>query len=137
MKTNTTLFLTVKESAAFAALPDALREGWMVEKEEGTAYEDMDVLKVRAGMARFETFPALREYVKGIASGGVIEPTTIKDLPESVLPELFFTIGARGVSALIAALLASCDDDGDVAGVAGLSHIRRDILNTNASITLA
>lgn len=137
MKTNTTLFLTEPEAAAFAALPEALREGWTVEPETGTAYEDADVLKVRAGMARFETFPALHEYVKQALSSGIVDPSTIKEIPESVLPELFFTIGARGVSALMAALFSECAQDDDVAGIAGLSHIRHDILQTNASITLA
>lgn len=137
MKTNTTLFLTEPEAAAFAALPEALREGWTVEPETGTAYEDADVLKVRAGMARFDTFPELREYVTESLRTGVVQPMAIKELPESILPELFFTIGAHGVRMLIAAMLSQCTTDTDVAGIAGLSHIRRDILNTNASITLA
>lgn len=137
MKTNTTLFLTEPEAAAFVALPESLREGWTVEPETGTAYEDADVLKVRAGMARFDSYPALREYVKESLRTGVVQPPAITELPESVLPELFFTIGAHGVRMLIAAMLSRCETDDDVAGIAGLSHIRRDILETNASITLA
>lgn len=137
MTHTNTLYLTAEEQSAFLALPEALREGWTVESETGTAYEDADVLKVRAGMARFETAPEMRAYVQESLKTGKIEPTTIKEIPESALPELFFTIGARGVSVLMKVMLQSTKGDEDVAGLAGLSHIRHDILHTNASITLA
>ena len=137
MATHTTLYLTPAESARFAAFSDALREGWTVEPETGTAYESLDVLKVRAGMARFDSYPALHDLVKNAADTGTLDPSFLARMPESVLPELCFTIGARGITALIAALFAMAADDADIEGIAGLSHIRRDILATNASITLA
>ncbi len=137
MKTNTTLYLTADESAVFFALPESLREGWTVEVETGVAYEDVDVLKVRAGMARFETAPELREYIQKALRGEKVDPRAITDMPEHVLPEFFFTIGAVGVTLLLHTLLKQTATDEDVAGVAGFSHIRHDILQTNASITLA
>lgn len=137
MATHTTLYLTAAESAVFSSLPETLREGWTVEDENGTAYEDADVLKVRAGMARFDAFPDLRDFVQKAVRGEKIDPQTIKDIPQDALPELFFTIGAVGVTHMIRELLSACADDEDVEGVVGLSHIRRDILNTNASISIA
>lgn len=135
MKTNTTLYLTADESAVFSALPESLREGWTVEPETGTAYEDDDVLKVRAGMARFDSYPELKGLAAQVASGTPLSPSQITKIPESVLPELYFTMGARGVGRLIAMLLRNVKTDEDVEGLAGLTHIRRDILNTNASIS--
>lgn len=137
MATNTTLYLTKAESAMFSALPDALREGWTVEEEKGTAYEDADVLKVRASMARFDAFPQLREFVRTVLKGESVDPRSIKDIPQDALPELFFTIGAVGVTHMLCELLPACTNDEDIEGVVGLSHIRRDILNTNASISIA
>jgi hypothetical protein len=68
---------------------------------------------------------------------GKADPTALQNIPESVLPELFFTIGARGVTMLIRVLLDQCSTDQDIEGVVGLSRIRHDILQTNASISLA
>lgn len=133
--TATALRLTNRETDAWNALPPALREGWTVEAEDGTAYESADVLKIRAGMARFDSYPALRDMVQALADGGAVDTSALGDMPESVLPELCFTVGARGVTALIAALLSAMSTDEDVAALAGLSSIRADILRTNASVT--
>lgn len=137
MKTNTTLFLTEPEAIAFSALPESLREGWTVEPETGTAYEDADVLRVRAGMARFDSYPELKDIAKNVLAGQQPNSFVLGSIPESVLPELYFTIGATGVAILIRILLPNVKDDEDVSGLAGLTHIRHDILETNASITLA
>lgn len=136
MKTNTTLYLTEAESAEFCALSEGLREGWTVEIETGTAYEDDDVLKVRAGMARFDSYSELRGLAQQVASGTPLTAAQIEKIPESVLPELYFTMGARGVARLIAMLLRNVKTDEDIEGLAGLSHIRHDILATNASISM-
>ena len=129
------LYLTAAESEKVRRLPESLLEGWTIEEEAGTAYESADVLRVRAGMARFDTYPALRDMAKTVADGGTIDLGKLHDMPEAVLPELCFTIGARGITVLIAALIAEASTDEDVAAIAGLSSIRRDILRTNASIT--
>jgi hypothetical protein len=137
MKTNTTLFLTEPEAAAFAKLPEGLREGWTVEPETGTAYEDADVLKVRAGMARFDSYPQLKDIANDVLAGKQPNAAAFDGIPESVLPELYFTIGATGIAILVRILLPKVADDEDIAGLAGLTHLRHDILETNASISLA
>lgn len=135
MNTNTTLYLTVAESALFSGLSEALREGWTVELETGTAYESTDVLKVRAGMARFDSYPELKDLAAQVMAGTQLTAAQMEKIPESVLPELYFTMGARGVGRLIVMLLRNITSDEDVEGLAGLTHIRRDILQTNASIS--
>lgn len=129
------LYLTAAESEKVRRLPESLLEGWAIEEETGTAYESDDVLRIRAGMARFDTFPALRDMAKSAAAGEKIDFSTLRGMPEAALPELCFTIGARGITVLIAGLIANAKSDEDVAGIAGLSSIRRDILRTNASVT--
>jgi hypothetical protein len=135
MKT-TTLYLTDAEMKQWNALPDERRDGWTVEAEILTSYESADVLKVRAGMARFDTFPALRDVVKNSALGQKIDIDSLKGMPEAVLPELCFTIGAVGMSVLIAAMFAQMKTDEDIAAIAGMSTLRHDILSTNASVTI-
>ncbi len=134
MKTSTILYLTADESTAFLTLSETLREGWTVEPETGTAYEDADVLKVRAGMARFDSYPELKGLASQVAAGTPLTTTQIEKIPESVLPELYFTMGARGVGRLIAMLLRNIQTDEDIEGLAGFTHIRHDILQTNVSI---
>lgn len=131
------LYLTAEEIPLFEKLPAGMRDEWEVKKEEGLAFESFEVLKIRAGMARFDSYPALKELTKKAAAGEKIDAAVFAAIPQSVLPELFFTIGARGISMLIAALLSKVTSDEDIAGVEGLSAIRHDILKTNASISYA
>lgn len=135
MKT-TTLYLTDAEMTKWNALPEERKDGWTVEAETLTSYESTDVLKVRAGMARFDSFPVLRDVVKNAAAGQKIDIDSLKGMPEAVLPELCFTIGAVGMTALIAAMFDQSKTDEDVAAIAGMSTLRHDILSTNASVTI-
>jgi len=135
MSAQNTLYLLPDEERRFAALPESVREGWVVVSEAGRAFEDAAVLKVRANMARFEKFPELRSFVTESIRAGKADASTIKTIPESILPELYFTIGARGVTMLRNSLFASVRDDADVGALAGFSRIRHDILATNASIS--
>jgi hypothetical protein len=137
MKTNTTLYLHADEAKAFAALPDALREGWTVEPETGTAYEDADVLRVRAGMARFDGHPELKRMAAQVLAGERLSDAQLKGIPEAILPELYFSIGASGIRILMKTLFPTIATDEDVAGFAGFSQLRHDILATNASISYA
>jgi|GEM_PF-1995377 len=135
MKT-TTLYLMDGEMAKWNALSDDTKEGWTVQGETLASFESTDVLKVRAGMARFDSFPVLRDIVKKSAAGEKIDMITLHDMPEAVLPELCFTIGAVGMTALIAAMFAEMKTDEDIAAIAGMSALRHDILSTNASVTI-
>ncbi len=132
---NTTLYLLSGERVTWEALSDERKEGWTVKDETGTAFESADVLKIRAGMARFESFPELREVTKKVMAGEKPDLSILERMPEAILPELCFTIGARGVTALIAAQFKTLEKDDDIAALAGLTSIRHDILTTNASVT--
>lgn len=132
---NTTVYLTADEATIFERLPSSVREGWTVEREEGTAYEDVEVLRIRAGMARFESYPALAAAAAGIVRTGTVDATLLRDMPEEMVPELCFTIGARGLSALVVSLLGNVQTDRDVQWLAGMTQIRHQMLETNASIS--
>lgn len=133
-----TLYLTAVEREIFAALPKDVIAEWNLEPETGAAYETSDVLRVRAGMARFDSYPELLALTAQAAtSGKPIDAGVLAHVPESVLPELYFTIGACGLSAVIPVLLTQVKTDDDLEGVAGLSVARHDILRTNASISYA
>ena len=134
---NTTLYLLDAEKEAWDALPDERKEGWTVESETLDSFESIDVLKVRAGMARFDTFPALRQIVKSAAAGQKIDLATLKGMPEAVMPELCVTLGAVGVTSVMSALFGMLKTDKDIAALAGFSSIRHDILKTNASVTVS
>ncbi len=129
-----TLYLTPDEQKIFSTLPANLREGWAVETEAGTAYEDDDVLRIRATMFR-SPLPKLKDIaINAIRDKALPDPSFLETIPEGILPELYYTIGARGVLHIIGSLLPKAATDDDIGGLAGLTVIRHDILATNASI---
>jgi hypothetical protein len=126
-----TLFLTPNEQARFGTLPEALRQGRNVEAEASTAYESDEQLEIRRQLASFKDDPATVALAAAIAEG---KPASEwPEVPKSVLPELYFTIGARGVTAMIGALLNEIADGEDVDLLAALSYIRHELLGTNES----
>lgn len=130
-----TLHLTADEQKIFGALDAPLREGWEVKTEEGTAYETPEELYVRSTIARFEMYPDLEKFITSIREGNFDTPIPT-DLSEPALQELCFTIGARGVSSLMAVLLPRVQNDDDILSLASFSQVRHDILKTNAEITV-
>lgn len=128
------LYLTKPEQDLFMKLPQKLREGWKVEVESGSAYESDAVLSMRGRMASFAEFPAVQALVDRMQKGEKPENLSLKDVPETVLPELCFTIGARGLSVFIGTLLKEVKSDGDIEGLAGLSLLRHEMLLANAPV---
>jgi len=128
-----TLRLTDSEQKIFDKLSASLREGWKVEREDGTVYETAEELAVRAAMARFDLHPELQKFVEGIRNGN-FDQEIPSDLSEDALQELCFTIGAAGVTALMAILLPRIQTDDDITALASFSQIRRDILKTNEDV---
>jgi hypothetical protein len=128
------LYLTKTEQDLFAKLPQELKEGWKVEVENGTAYESDAVIAMRRRMASFEEFPHVQVLVDRVQKGEQLESLTLKDVPETVLPELCFTIGARGLSVLMGALLKEVKSDEDIEGLSGLSVLRHEMLLSNAPV---
>ncbi len=134
---NNTIYVTSAERAALSSLSEALLEGWTLEDETGTAYEDEKSLRIRAGMARFKEFSALHKFVQDTVKTGTFDPSALKGIPENALPELCFMIGAVGVERIISSFVKEVKDDVGMQGLAGLTQIRRKLLQTNASIPRA
>ncbi len=128
-----TLFLTTEEQKVFQALPDKLREGWTVEVERSTVYETNEELAMRQKMSSFEEFPQVASLAKQVAEGNALEKLSLNDVPQEVLPELCFCIGATGLSVLMSKLLGEIQSDEDLEGLMGLSLLRHEMLLSNSA----
>lgn len=129
------LLLTQEEAAAFDLLPADLREGWTVESETGTAFEHPRQLQMRMHMSSMKKYPffvALAEKIN--AQENVDTDLMLRDLPDEYLAEMFFVIGARGLTYMMRSLLTSATTDDELKAVAAWSHIRHDILSANATV---
>jgi hypothetical protein len=126
---NDTLFLTPDEQTRFGTLPEALRQGRDVETETSTNLESDEQLEIRRQLASFKDDPTAIALADAIAAG---KPASEwPEVPQAVLPELYFTIGARGVTAMINALLGEIADSEDIDLLAALTFIRHELLGTN------
>ncbi len=130
----TTLFLTVSERRRFDALPAKLKADWTVTDETGTAYETDYELTIRAHMAEVAAFPALKTMIADMRAGKKVDISALGTIPDDMVPEMLFSIGARGISLLIDELLRNVKTDEEVQAIAGFSHFRREILQSNAKV---
>jgi len=126
-----TLHLTDGEQKVFAALPEKLKEGWEVQEERSSAYESAEELSMRQQMVSFVEFPQVAALAKQVEAGSALSTLSLHDVPQEVLPELCFTIGAKGLSVLMASLLKEIRSDEDVEGLMGLSLLRHEMLLSN------
>ncbi len=127
-----TLILTAAERAVYDALPATLKADWKVQTESQTAYETDYQLMVRANMAELEPFPALKKIATDIRAGKQPDLTQVGQIPGEAIPELLFSIGARGITALIGHMLPRATRDEDIRAIAGFTFFRHDILKANA-----
>ncbi|MAE68620.1 hypothetical protein CL635_02320 [bacterium] len=129
------LHLTAVEKAVFEALPDSLQEGWTVVDETLDSYESERQIVMRYRLADFSAYPQVAVMVERIANGESPGDVSLNDLPDGVQKELYFTMGARGVNALIQTLLPEMKSDDELAALAALSAARHKLLEINASAT--
>ena len=131
------LHLTKSEQKKFAQFPDALRKGCEVKEETEDGLEDDMALYVRANMASFSKNASLKALLQKIKDGN-IDAAEMGKLDAKILPEFFFTIGARGMNLLIEGmLLDSFESDDALATLSALTVTRHEILETNRSIHCA
>ncbi len=128
------IHLTQAERTVFDTLPAPLREGWDVKAEEGTVYETDYELMVRANMAEVDGFPQLKQMMLDLRAGKTIDPSTIGEIPENLIPEVLYSIGARGISIIMEELLKRAKTDQELLSLAAFSQFRHDILDVNASV---
>lgn len=132
------LFFSGEERTRFDALSEDLRDGWKVEEEKQLQHmESPREIAMRQNMATFQEFPAIRLIVDRIQQKGGIENFSFGDLPDAFFSEFCFTIGARGITVLIAALLPEAKTDEDLRGLHALSIMRHELLAVNASVSYA
>lgn len=128
---NDTLFFTADEQALFTRLTSVTPADITVSEETSTAYETDEQLEIRAQIASFKDEPAAKGLAEAIAAGK--DASEWPDVPSEYLPELYFTIGARGLTAMIAVLLERATDEEDVRMLSALTTLRHEILANNES----
>jgi hypothetical protein len=126
-----TLYLTKAEQKQFDALPDAVKKLCNVENEASTAFETDEQIAMRYHIATFQNEPAVAALAEKVAEGTDIATLTLDEIPESILPDFYFTIGARGVSAFLESVLATAKTEEDAQALAEFSRIRHELLINN------
>lgn len=132
----TTLFLTAEEQAIYNALPATLQEGWSIEAET-QQYKDTQQKRV----LRFRLYraydPRLRVLMQSFETASsdeelknILTNASLKDVSDTALAELFFTMGPGPISAFIVAMLKGAKKDEDIERIASLSIIRHALLSS-------
>lgn len=132
------LRLTGAELERFQALPDALKEGWKTEEEDVSAAETGEELFLRYRIAHF-TDPMMKKLADSALKAktakemdAIIASFNITNMPQDQMAELFFVLGTRVVSAMVEHLLAVATTNEDLEGVAGITMIRKMLLEANS-----
>lgn len=129
------LLLTQEEAEAFSRLSADLREGWTVEPESGTAFEHPKQIQMRMHMSSLKKYPFFRSFAEKLDAQDTADMyAMIGDIPEECYAEMFFVIGARGLTYMMRSLLTSATTDDELKAIAAWSQIRHDILSANATI---
>ncbi len=130
---NDTLFLTPHERSQLDQLSVKVPADWAVTDEASSAYETDEQLEIRAQIASFKDNPAVLALVEALKAGKA--PQEWPDIPADVLPEVYFTIGARGLTGMIGGLLENAADLDDIAMLSALTTLRHEVLMTNESVS--
>lgn len=125
---STPLYLTAEERTVFEKLPADLRRNWIVMDETLTCYETERQLKIRRDIFRKKD-PAFVRLLEKL--GALKEPVSIEKLTEEVGPvpqillmDIFFTMGAGFLRDCILAILSAAQPDvSALAECAGLRHL--------------
>ncbi len=128
------VFLTKDEKQLFQGLPANLTKDWEVLDEIQNSYESPAVLSIRRAMSTLGKFPQVGKIVQNVRQSEV-EKVSLEGIPDQILTELCFTIGAVGVSVLMQAILRKAESEDDLQALMTFGHLRHDLLETNASIT--
>jgi hypothetical protein len=131
-----TAFLTSQEQALFEALPDTLREGWKVEPETVT-HKDSEKQKKLRFMLFSAYAPHLRVLIHSLESAStdkemqkILMTADLKELSDTALAEIFFTMGPNSLSLFIVAMLEQVKDDEELERIVSLSVIRHSLLRS-------
>lgn len=132
------LYLTPSEKALYDKLPATLKKEWggEVVEEKGTAWETEDEWQVRLRSVVHDSQPAFRQLaetvIKKMKSKNDPDMWTMKEIPEDILPTVFFLIGAVGMSTIIFQGLGHLSSSEMIEDLATLSFARHQMLKSNA-----
>mgnify|MGYP006865025775 CR=1 FL=1 len=127
----TTLYLTSSENELFAALPDAIKEGWSVKVLDRICDERSEDL-----VMRYKTFNSDTGEIKRLVEDAqnakspeelekVASTLNVEQLSYNDIVDLYFLLGTRVQSAMIRHLLTNAKEDDEVEAVMTISVIRK------------
>lgn len=137
------LFLTGEErKEIWPRLPDVIKQEWesRVREEIIDAYESAEELEKRMAQSQLGKSPAMQALIQDVAQnmvdGKSIQDVSVAGIPDDLVPDFLYSIGACGVSALLQMMLQNPELKAkDMEQVAALSRARHRILQINAVLT--
>ena len=133
---TTEIYVTPTERAIFDSLPGQLRSGWQVHDEALTKYETDRQLQMRYYLADFTAYPEVKAAVTAMQQNpGSVGFDTIAEFNPELQEQLYFVLGARGLTVFIARLLQEQLDDDALFALSVLTPTRHKLLELNQSAT--
>ncbi len=131
-----TLYLTPTETSVFATLPEAVRDGWELEKEVLTYADTSEKQVLRLSLIRLHDPSLIHLRDKALEAATIEEVTAlihsmdVRLVDEDDLAELCFAIGPSMLSRLIVSLMKMVTNDKEMEAVTALTLIRHAILRS-------
>ncbi len=123
-----TIYLTTEEQTVFASMPEA--KGWKVVSET-VPQDTQEAMNIRYGLMRLRD-PQLKSFQEGVRSAksqddviALVKNIDLTKLSDDDLSELYFAMGAVGITTVIAGLLT---DKAPMDAIAAFSDIRHQLL---------
>ena len=118
----------------FAALPEALKEGWEVKAEDGTFKDSEELRRIRFGLMHVQ-HPALQAVKRGAIEDFADDQKVLQllltvnpdDVNEDDMGELLFAVGPVGLGGFIANLLPQAGTDEHLNFIASLTNARHEL----------
>jgi hypothetical protein len=137
--TSAPLYLTAKEQAVFAKLPQDVQGDWKVEIETLT-FEDNDARrKARLSIMELKDSKllAVQEKAKEAKTSEdlekLIQATDLSGTSDEDLFELFFALGPDAVTTMIAGLMSEVKSTQDLESIGALAALRHALLHSMQS----
>jgi hypothetical protein len=132
-----TLHLTVAERQFFDALPDGLKEGWVLGEENLSYADDPRHRTMRMQLMHLHD-PKMQEFLEQAKAkagddqslAAFISETDLSDVSDGDLAELFFVLGPGPLGVLIPSLLKEVSTDEHLEDIASLTLIRHTLLTS-------
>ncbi len=125
-----TLLLTHDEQALYKGLSAELQTA-SVQDETIDAFESNDELALRYQMATFDRDPSVKNLLQYVREGKY-DQVDLESISPEILPDLYFTMGARGLSALAQSVLSTANSAEDLEQLEAITLIRHEILLANS-----